>query len=75
MSLKDWEALPQVEVGDLLDSSDAKQKASAYQIAAGRIELLAWDLMGLDILDHNRVDAYAGAIWALARLAQKENEI
>ncbi len=60
---------------ELAHTGDALQKASAYQIAAGRIELLAWDLMGLESEDANKRDAYLGAIWALARLAQKENEI
>ncbi len=56
-------------------AKDRWEKASAYQIAAGRIEILAWDLMGLESEDANKRDAYLGAIWALARLAQKENEV
>ncbi len=57
---------------------DMTRKASNYQVAMGRIEILAERLIFLDMPDRNQaneVDAYAGAIWALARLAQKENEI
>jgi hypothetical protein len=56
-------------------ADSANAKASEYQIAASRIEILAWDLMGLETPDANKLDAYAGAIWALARLAQRENEV
>ncbi len=56
-------------------ADSANAKASEYQIAASRIEILAWDLLGMEHPDANKLDAYAGAIWALARLAQKENEI
>ncbi len=57
-------------------AGDMTRKASNYQVAMGRIEILAWDLMGLDAhAGANQRDAYLGAIWALARLAQKENEV
>ncbi len=50
-------------------------KASNYQVAMGRVELLAEHIMNLESTDMNHIDALAGAIQALAKLALRENEI
>jgi hypothetical protein len=59
-----------------------RRRASAYQIAAVRIEIIAEHLTGLDFNGYasvleiaNDVDAFAGAIHALAKIAQQENEV
>jgi hypothetical protein len=59
-------------------ASDYREKAANYQVAMIRIEILAEHLGDLAVTatpDANMLDAFAGAILALATQAQKENEI